>query len=295
MQRVDLLSDIASRIRGGHAFACQIGEPGPWRQRFPSKTGIGFHVIQHGTVWLTSAEKPPEPTAAGDVIFLPTGAEHALHGEDVTLLSGCYHLADPQVHAALRRLPPVSVVTGGLPRLAELSTLLSDDLAADRPGADANRAALVGLVVVQVLRHAETAGAWAVPDPVIAAAVRSLHDDPRAPWTVQLLSSQAGMSRTAFTRRFTILVGKPPMAYVRDVRLSTAARMLRETDAPLTAIARQSGYANEFSFATAFRREYGISPGRFRTGPHHGPSVPDLQHAATRQRGPRHAEDHKAR
>nr|WP_153547854.1 helix-turn-helix transcriptional regulator [Streptomyces sp. RB17] len=74
------------------------------------------------------------------------------------------------------------------------------------------------------------------------------------------------MSRTAFTRRFTVLVGKPPMAYVRDLRLSTAARVLRETDAPLAAIARQSGYANEFSFATAFRRNYGISPGRYRTG-----------------------------
>lgn len=281
-----MLSDIASRIRGGRAFACRIGEPGPWRQRFPSKTGIGFHVIQRGTAWLTSAEKPPERAASGDVIFLPTGAEHALHGENVTLLSGCYHLADPQVHAALRRLPPVSVVTGGLPRLTELSTLLSDDLAADRPGADANRAALVGLVVVQVLRHAQTAGTWAVPDPAIAAAVRSLHDDPRAPWTVQLLSTRAGMSRTAFTRRFTVLVGKPPMAYVRDLRLSTAARALRETDAPLAAIARQSGYANEFSFATAFRREYGISPGRYRTGPHDGPDVPDTQHTATRQRGP---------
>jgi AraC-like DNA-binding protein len=78
------------------------------------------------------------------------------------------------------------------------------------------------------------------------------------------------MSHTSFTRLFTGAVGKPPMAYVRDLRLSTAARVLRETDAPLATIARQTGYANEFSFATAFRRAYGISPGRYRTGPHDG-------------------------
>ncbi|GGL11365.1 hypothetical protein GCM10012284_52640 [Mangrovihabitans endophyticus] len=195
--------------------------------------------------------------------FLPTGAGHTLSGEDVTVLSGCYHLADPQVHAAMRRLPPVSVVAGGLPRLAELSALLDDNLT-DQPGAEATRAALVGLVVMQVLRHSEMTSAWPVPDPFISAAVRSIHDDPRAPWTVQLLSDRAGMSRTAFTRRFNKLVGKPPMTYVTEVRLSTAARVLRETNVPLATVARQSGYANEFSFATAFRREYGISPGRYR-------------------------------
>jgi AraC-like DNA-binding protein len=49
-----------------------------------------------------------------------------------------------------------------------------------------------------------------------------------------------------------------------DWRLSCAARQLRETDAPLAVIARQVGYSTEFAFAAAFRREYGVSPGRFR-------------------------------
>jgi len=40
--------------------------------------------------------------------------------------------------------------------------------------------------------------------------------------------------------------------------------LLRETKAPLAVIARQVGYSSEFAFASAFRREFGISPGRFR-------------------------------
>ncbi|WP_408640354.1 helix-turn-helix transcriptional regulator [Saccharomonospora marina] len=32
-------------------------------------------------------------------------------------------------------------------------------------------------------------------------------------------------------------------------------------------MARQVGYSNEFAFATAFRREYGLAPGRFRNHP----------------------------
>jgi hypothetical protein len=48
------------------------------------------------------------------------------------------------------------------------------------------------------------------------------------------------MSRTAFTKRFTVLVGKPPMTYLTGWRLTSGARLLRATNAPLTAIARRS-------------------------------------------------------
>ncbi|MGI3199186.1 helix-turn-helix transcriptional regulator [Streptomyces sp. GLT-R25] len=60
------------------------------------------------------------------------------------------------------------------------------------------------------------------------------------------------------------MVGKPPMTYLTGRRLSHGARLLRETKAPLATIARQVGYSTEFAFGAAFRREYGISPGRFR-------------------------------
>jgi AraC-like DNA-binding protein len=42
------------------------------------------------------------------------------------------------------------------------------------------------------------------------------------------------------------------------------SRLLRETQAPLAVVARQVGYSSEFAFASAFRREFGIAPGRFR-------------------------------
>ena len=55
-----------------------------------------------------------------------------------------------------------------------------------------------------------------------------------------------------------------PMTYLMEWRLNCAARLLRETDAPLAVIARQVGYSTEYAFAGAFRREYGVPPGRFR-------------------------------
>lgn len=101
-------------------------------------------------------------------------------------------------------------------------------------------------------------------DPAITAALDMIHDSPQAHWTVSRLSESVSMSRAAFTRRFAAMVGKPPIRYLMGWRLNCAARHLRETDAPLSAIARQVGYSTEFAFAAAFRREYGVSPSRFR-------------------------------
>jgi AraC-like DNA-binding protein len=44
-----------------------------------------------------------------------------------------------------------------------------------------------------------------------------------------------------------------------------AARLLRETSVPLSAIAGRVGYASEFAFAHAFKREHGLPPGRYRS------------------------------
>ena len=55
------------------------------------------------------------------------------------------------------------------------------------------------------------------------------------------------------------------MAYLVDRRMSLGAQLLRESPAPLAAIARQVGYSTEYAFSAAFRRAYGVAPGRFRT------------------------------
>ncbi|WP_240196921.1 helix-turn-helix transcriptional regulator [Nonomuraea lactucae] len=108
------------------------------------------------------------------------------------------------------------------------------------------------------------AGYAALTDPVIATALHHIHHEPTRRWTVQDLGDTIGMSRTAFTRRFTSLVGQPPLAYLTWWRLNTGARLLQDTDAPLASIARQVGYTSEYAFTNAFRREFGTAPGRFR-------------------------------
>jgi AraC-like DNA-binding protein len=81
---------------------------------------------------------------------------------------------------------------------------------------------------------------------------------------VESLAGRAGLSRAAFARRFTTLVGEPPLAYLTRWRMTTAAKLLREADIPLSTIAARSGYGSEFAFGKAFKREYGLAPGHYR-------------------------------
>jgi AraC-like DNA-binding protein len=131
--------------------------------------------------------------------------------------------------------------------------------------------ALLDTVLVYLLRQwydsrPDTGAGWAAAlrDPVVGAALRAMHEDPGRPWTVASLAAYAGRSRAPFARRFTALAGRPPLGYLTWWRMTLAARLLRESDATVAAIAHRVGYGSEFAFATAFRRHHGCAPGRYR-------------------------------
>lgn len=71
-------------------------------------------------------------------------------------------------------------------------------------------------------------------------------------------------SRAPFARRFAMLTGQPPLGCLTWWRMTTAARLLRTSDAPLRSIAAQVGYTSEFAFANAFERTHGTAPGMYR-------------------------------
>jgi AraC-like DNA-binding protein len=46
--------------------------------------------------------------------------------------------------------------------------------------------------------------------------------------------------------------------------MTTAARLLRDSDTSLAQVATHIGYTSEFAFANAFKREHGTAPGTYR-------------------------------
>ena len=78
------------------------------------------------------------------------------------------------------------------------------------------------------------------------------------------LAQAAGMSRTAFAKRFKELVGQAPLAYAIQWKMSLAKDALRTTDRPIGEMAFELEHASESAFSMAFRREIGCSPRAYR-------------------------------
>ncbi|WP_431043154.1 AraC family transcriptional regulator [Streptomyces sp. P1-3] len=193
-----------------------------------------------------------------------------LDGETV-LLIGTYRVGGEISRRLLGVLPALLV----LPRDAwdsPLTALLEEEIARDRPGQEVFLDRLLDLLLIAALRAwfarpEAAAPAWYVAqgDPVVGRALRLLHDDPAHPWTVAGLAARTGVSRAALARRFTELVGEPPMGYLTGWRLALAADLLREPDSTLEAVARQVGYGSAFALSAAFKRVRGVSPQEYRS------------------------------
>ncbi|MFI7638651.1 AraC family transcriptional regulator [Nonomuraea sp. NPDC049400] len=227
------------------------------------------------------ADSPSTPVAEPDCDPLDDGlglfASASIDGPvSAVLLCGGYRLDPGRAHPILRELPDMIHLPARLGLHTELRAAveaLGAEIQRPRLGADTVVSSLLDLLLLYLLRawfegeHGQcSTGGWAqaLADPGISAALDAIHRDPAHPWTVEELGARAGLSRAAFSRRFGALVGRPPLTYLTWWRLATAARLMRESDAPLGQIAAKVGYTSEFAFANAFKREYDVAPGRYR-------------------------------
>ncbi len=101
-------------------------------------------------------------------------------------------------------------------------------------------------------------------DQTILDLLAHIADHPGADLSVTGLADHVGMAPRSFQRLFTREVGTSPGAYVEQVRIDAARRLLERTDDSLARIARQCGYSNVETFHRSFRRLIGVTPGEYR-------------------------------
>jgi AraC-like DNA-binding protein len=185
------------------------------------------------------------------------------------MLVGTYQSTGEISDRLLRALPPQLILTGD-EWDSPLIPLLAAEISKDDQGQSAVLDRLLDLLLIAVLRtwlsRAETAPAWfrAHGDPIVGRALRMLHNHPEHPWTLASLAGRLDVSRATLARRFTELVGQPPMTYLTDWRIALAADLLREPDTTIGAVARRVGYGSGFALSSAFKRVRGTSPQAYR-------------------------------
>ncbi|MDM0014886.1 AraC family transcriptional regulator [Variovorax sp. J22P168] len=104
----------------------------------------------------------------------------------------------------------------------------------------------------------------ALRDRQVGRAISAMHADPAAPWTLEELGRQVGLSRSALHDRFVALTGMAPMQYLASWRMQCGARLLRESRSSVAAVALEVGYESEAAFSRAFKRATGSPPAGWR-------------------------------
>jgi AraC family transcriptional regulator len=82
--------------------------------------------------------------------------------------------------------------------------------------------------------------------------------------TLDALADLVNLSRHHFCTAFRLATGRPPYEWLLAERIARASSLLASTCLPVTEIALSVGYATPSAFATAFRRQIGLTPSAFR-------------------------------
>jgi AraC family transcriptional regulator len=82
--------------------------------------------------------------------------------------------------------------------------------------------------------------------------------------SLTVLADIACLSPYHFSRSFKQATGVGPQRYVIQRRLEPAKRLLRQSHQPLAWIAQEAGFFDQSHLTSVFRREMGMTPGRFR-------------------------------
>ncbi|WP_255945247.1 AraC family transcriptional regulator [Streptomyces odontomachi] len=287
--------EVHGQLTGGFAVR------GPWVSRAAVDAPMKFIAMVRGRARLTTdGLDRPIPLEPGDVAILndrswlevrggtgdgpprevvpDTGFPSAdlagaAPGTDDVVLGGRVDL-NPAGRALLAQaLPPVGHVRASAAAATNLRASLDrlvDEATGDRIGAAFAIRQYGQLLLLEVVRayidQAELPPGWlrVLTDERLRPALSLMHGRPDKPWQLAELARAAAMSRTSFTERFRTLAGVPPLTYLNRWRMLLAQRALRHDDVRVGTLAVELGYGSESAFSTAFKREVGESPLRYR-------------------------------
>ena len=299
---MDPVETVFEAMRVASVLHGRLEASAPWGLAFDASPKAKFGLLVRGSCWL-DFDGSPEPIAltTGDcfialnnrsfslrdalhsptlpcasVVREPLGGtvEFGGGGATTTFISGWFEFDALSAQPLLRALPPVIHTRMDCHQSRLLQStfeLLATETSEHRLGSPLVISRLADVLFIHVIRaHLAEEGpagkGWlaALSDRQIGAAMRALHEDISAPWTIEKLAGLAAMSRSAFAARFKELVGQPPMDYLTHWRMYRAGGMIRRNVSDLSTVAEAIGYASETAFNRAFKRVTGTTPGEYR-------------------------------
>lgn len=240
----------------------------------------GLALIPHGVrhIICSAPNLPAAPLFDLPIEKISERYECMRHGGGGALTHTMYGVVrfDGVAAQHLLRLLPQTIHIDGWNEDADgwlQSTLrfIASEAASLKPGGETVITRLADVVVIQAIRSwlensqdAEHGWLAALRDRQIGRALTLIHRAPEREWNVEALSREVAMSRSAFSARFSEMVGVSPGRYLTDWRMQIARTRLLDSADPVAVIASELGYQSEAAFCRAFKRTFDRSPGGVR-------------------------------
>ncbi|ANN58775.1 cupin [Mesorhizobium sp. SEMIA 3007] len=299
---MDILAEVLDRVRLGGTLLFHFELGHPWNLALPARPYALFHYLSRGSATLALENGRELHMTEGDFVVVTRGEPHVIYSDrrteplpilDIdrlagrlglirhgggeqplaTMICGNFTVARPSRGSVLELLPPLLLLKptedGGW--LDAILQRMVSEAAHARPGQGVALSRLTEVLFVEVLRSWIKSldpgeGGWlgAMADPHIGPALQLIHERPDRPWTLGELGQSVGLGRSAFSARFTKLVGESMYRYLISRRMSEAAFLLETSDEGIARIAARVGYETAAAFSKLFHRHHGLSPGRYR-------------------------------
>src|ERR1700735_188032 len=299
---MDILAEVLARVRLGGTLLFRFELGHPWSLALPERPYALFHYLCRGAATLVLEQGQKFSLTKGDFVVVTRGEPHLIYSDRRTkplrlrdldrspghltsvrhggsaqplakMICGNFTVARPSRGSVLELLPPVLLLKPTADRdwLGLILERMASESAVERPGQRVALTRLTEVLFVEVLRSwiaslSPGQGGWlgAISDPHIGPALKLIHENPELPWTLSDIGQRVGLGRSAFSARFTKLVGQSMHRYVIDRRMAEAAFLLETSDEPIARIASRVGYETAAAFSKLFHRHHGLPPGRYR-------------------------------
>ncbi|WP_433223282.1 AraC family transcriptional regulator [Dactylosporangium sp. CS-047395] len=304
MPATDALSDVFDQVEVRSVITGGFAVRGPWASRHTIGQPLKLAALVAGSARLSvdgpGGPDGPVDLAPGDVVLLNHRTSLDMRGgrgdgpprelipelgfdslalaaadlaTDDVLVGGWVGVNPAGLELLRTALPGLVHVRARTPAASRLAALVAQHFVEASSGRLGSAFAIRQngqLILLEVLRayleQEQPPTGWLrlLADEPLAPALRLLHEQPGRAWELAELARAAGMSRTTFAARFRTVAGTPPLTYLARWRMVLAQRALRDPDVRVAALAAELGYGSESAFSTAFKREIGESPLRYR-------------------------------
>ncbi|PCH64013.1 MAG: AraC family transcriptional regulator [SAR86 cluster bacterium] len=295
---LNVLDDVIDtlRFRGSIFFHSELAAP--WGMSLPQISSPRFHISLQGGFYIGTGDHRVD-VKQRDIVMLPKGNMHWIADAPNTklipseLAGNACELGQPlfqngkitnRVMCGIIEYDNVisHPIIGALPNILQLSNIQEEDsiwVIVKQIDTEILRSnskkniiidRLTEILFIQLLRRYIsdnehlTGFLAALQDSRIAKILHLIHKNPEKPWTLDIMSGEANMSRATLQRKFKASLGLSPISYLSRWRIAKAYQLVKYSSLSLNHIADNIGFADARTMRIAFQRYYGITPSKVR-------------------------------